>query len=590
MKTLLSLNLFLGLMLFCCDYASAQAKSIPEWIQRPPQETAEYKFYIGRSSGSVSETAGYEEAFRMAQEAAIRENFGFETQIQQQEYSEPTQATYLKHTVEASAKVKVVGFEQVDSFHEQSTAEHREAWGSVWVLYRYSKQEINVEKKRLNELANTMRQVPSQSTIGSGTGDGSTIEVDTTPSDATVLLDGERWGTTPLRLIGKIKKGIHEVVLDHPSHEPIQTKIIVTQNGVIKLTRSLKPAFGQVHIKALPQVATISLGDQPIGSGPSLTKKFRAGQTIFLKVSHPHYYAQTREVYIARGMVQNLEFALEIKEAHLGVPTLPSEASVLLDGALQNRRGEGREVSWIQVIPGSHTYEMVLNGCPPIQGNIEVHPHERKVIDALHACETYGRNLTATPLPPTGEADSPPAKHPLNFSIGPQIALHLTNLATAYGSPYLQVGLQANFNLKATQYRLAVSYDTTTASSSARARESFSFTGASVALFGVIKQFEFRDSKQSVGLLMPFAGLSQQSYTFSSTVLSRTSATNLSQFSWGCAFDIHPGFNKSNPVNLTFGVEHRINLNTSGDAMSGFLSLGYAPPFFGLSQGDTSGH
>ena len=180
-----SVRFFLFFCLFLAGAVSpAPAAGVPDWVTTFPKETAAYKFYIGRGTAS-SETEAIDKASKNVYEQALKMNFGVQMQMNAETYQTEREARLTERFVEESALVRFNDFEQIDQYIQKSGGKY-----SVWVLYRFSKDAIRAEKKRLAELPEQHKK--DLSVIGS-TDDRAkgVLEIETKPADGVdVYIDG----------------------------------------------------------------------------------------------------------------------------------------------------------------------------------------------------------------------------------------------------------------------------------------------------------------------------------------------------------------------------------------------------------------
>jgi hypothetical protein len=329
----------LAALLTAFDVGPAFAGSGPEWLLRVPKTDAKYRYYVGRASDAVSESAGYSQAIQDAYEAAIRDNFGFSARVDRQDYQSITSASSTRRSLEASDRVQFKDFEQVDAFHEK-TAEGRM---QVWILFRYLITSIEAEKHRL-----AARGPSTDAPLFSEQGERSeamkgVLEVVTQPSGAEVFIDGTRWGVTPLRIYGRLTSGKHQLLLDHPAHAPVEEELIIIPAVTVKVARVLTKAQGAVRIDSDPAGALITVGGKVLGKTPTSRLEFPAGERITFEITHPKSERMIQEVSLARHSLREIELKLVLKSEYLNA-SMDSKAPDMRS-AESNRGGAPRELA-----------------------------------------------------------------------------------------------------------------------------------------------------------------------------------------------------------------------------------------------------
>jgi len=194
------------LIIILAGTIAASADNEPSWRSRRPASDSMYKYYVGKSANCLSERDAYREAESDAYEQALRENFGTTTKFQGEVYSTLKNTTSIKQVDEESQQVHIAGFEIVDSSIDPCKNEGV----NLKALYKYEISAIKAERERL--AASLPSAEPVMSVIGSQLDvNNGTLEIITKPPGARVLINGEAWGRTPIRINGQIPLGSHQL-------------------------------------------------------------------------------------------------------------------------------------------------------------------------------------------------------------------------------------------------------------------------------------------------------------------------------------------------------------------------------------------
>lgn len=95
------------------------------------------------------------------------------------------------------------------------------------------------------------------------------LVVDTSPSGATVLLDGKDVGVTPLRLEG-VALGVHGVVLQAPDRATVVRTVDTTDGSRGTVTASLPSGGSVIKVSTGSATGKVYLNGTPIGEGASV--------------------------------------------------------------------------------------------------------------------------------------------------------------------------------------------------------------------------------------------------------------------------------------------------------------------------------
>lgn len=235
------------ILLLSCIAAIAEASSSarPQWTTSAPKSDSQYKYYVGRGLEEMSEMEAWRAAKNQAQESAVRENFGVETSIASSSYESFNQVALDKRVREMFPRVRLVDFEQIDSFVENNSGRV-----SVWILFRYPLYQIALENNRQRKIDLSDPVEPVQfNEVGRPEINYSTIlELTSEPLGIPVYIDSDRWGVTPLRVAGVLAVGVHRILLKHENYQDFETDIVLILGSVKKVHSHLLLAVGSLRI------------------------------------------------------------------------------------------------------------------------------------------------------------------------------------------------------------------------------------------------------------------------------------------------------------------------------------------------------
>jgi len=230
----------------------------------------------------------------------------------------------------------------------------------------YPTQEAKLEQERLKA---TEGQKSIQFTdIGDSTNiKGGVLEVVTVPGDVDVLVDNVRWGTTPLRLNGRLSIGKHLVRLEHEDYKVYEQQIEIGAASKVRVDKILIRATGKLAIKTVPSGATVKINGQDVGTSPTGFLDLPAGQKLKIEITHPETETYSQTLRLNRDEEKTSNIELPLKPAQISVNVVPSTGvSVSIDGQ------DGSLNRWIKVEPGKHEILAKKSGYVDQQVNIEV--------------------------------------------------------------------------------------------------------------------------------------------------------------------------------------------------------------------------
>ncbi|MDX1532223.1 MAG: PEGA domain-containing protein, partial [Rhodothermales bacterium] len=224
----------------------------------------------------------------------------------------------------------------------------------------------------LQEMAVAPRAAPAPAAPPRPT--ATTLHLLTVPSGASVLLDGEPVGTTPLRL-ADLAHGPYDVRISHDSHAPVDTVVYVEKGAVTLVTLSLDsagdpegpttepperavplppareperpapraaaaapesrdvPLTGVLHVRSEPAEAEVFVDGRPRGKSPLRLDSLSVGtHRVVLQLTG--YQRMAVEVEVVAGQPQILSASLSPALGTLVVRARPW-GSIYVDGTLR---------------------------------------------------------------------------------------------------------------------------------------------------------------------------------------------------------------------------------------------------------------
>jgi hypothetical protein len=163
-----------------------------------------------------------------------------------------------------------------------------------------------------------------------------------TPSDATVTLDGLYKGKSPLT-VNNVAAGVHIIQLDYPDYYDWKSSVDVPEGGTRTVSATLNPmpvsSSGWVYISSSPGGASVTLDGNPVGQTPAsgslkLSAIGAGDHTVTLdRTGYKHYSARTS---VSPNTVSEVSAVLEPesaspKKGSMSVSSNPSGADIYVD-------------------------------------------------------------------------------------------------------------------------------------------------------------------------------------------------------------------------------------------------------------------
>lgn len=261
----------------------AVAGDIPEWVTNVLAEDDTYKYYVGIADNQTDLAEAFDEARFNAIQDAIRDNFGYETEINSDVYQTTQNLSAIHRIKQISKRIHLAGFELRGKYFANSNGNKK----IVYALYGYRKSNIQAELQK-QKSPTAAKPKLDYSIIGESSDSlKGSVEITSSPSRATVYIDGEPYPKTPLKLFGEISEGKHELRIDHPDFETIITEIIVNPRQRNLFHRVLVPAKGKITINTEPSGAMVFVDGKKIGNSPTNPVSLLTNSSHTIKLTHP---------------------------------------------------------------------------------------------------------------------------------------------------------------------------------------------------------------------------------------------------------------------------------------------------------------
>ena len=181
------------------------------------------------------------------------------------------------------------------------------------------------------------------------------VRIDSMPAGASVALDGEVLGVTPLDT--ELLQGERSLVLTLEKYKQLSLPLQVQAGTELLLdTLVLQPADGRLLLGSEPAGASVSVDGVFKGTTP-LTLALAADVEHTLRLTKPGYQRFDRQLQLAAEEEQSLDARLKPQYGIVFVSAQPADASLRVDG-----RDAGKATQRLQLTTRSHTLEFSKPG------------------------------------------------------------------------------------------------------------------------------------------------------------------------------------------------------------------------------------
>ena len=203
-----------------------------------------------------------------------------------------------------------------------------------------------------------------------------TINFESEPTEAMILLDGEKIGETPKTLAG-IKTGMHEVEMQKDGYAPWNKTIKIKAGREYAFTAELQGRKGSLMIISNPSNATIYIEGKKSGRTPEVITELKPGN-YSVEVKLDGYQTWSENADIVPGKETNLKAVLQTKPGSIIINSKPSDAKIIIDG---NEVGTTPET--IDIECGDHIVELMVGGYGVWSENVEVKANKKFYLTAV---------------------------------------------------------------------------------------------------------------------------------------------------------------------------------------------------------------
>jgi formylglycine-generating enzyme required for sulfatase activity len=169
-----------------------------------------------------------------------------------------------------------------------------------------------------------------QSVIAKLTPNWAPVTLRTQPAGATVLVDGEAVGVSPLEM--QLTAGERSIEVRLSGYNAWSDKVLVSADTPLQLPDvRLSQADGRVEVGSSPTEANVSIDGEFRGRTP-LNLRLTPGRTHTLTITKPGYETATRELSVAADSGRKVQIELTAQYGEIEVASTPNGAEVWVDG------------------------------------------------------------------------------------------------------------------------------------------------------------------------------------------------------------------------------------------------------------------
>ncbi|MDI6860464.1 MAG: PEGA domain-containing protein [Caldisericia bacterium] len=206
-----------------------------------------------------------------------------------------------------------------------------------------------------------------------------TLEISTIPEGATVFINEEEVGETPLKL--SLEKGIYNIKISLEGYKDYITEVTIEENKVTKLEVKMEEIKkeGVLIIKSTPS-ANVYINGKYRGTTPLKINLPEGEYTLSLILEGYEKYEKVVKVYSEKEEVieVNLKKLPITKKSYVVINSTPSKAEVYID-----KKFVGLSNGKFEVTPGKHEILLKLEGYLDYLIDIDIKEGETKELNII---------------------------------------------------------------------------------------------------------------------------------------------------------------------------------------------------------------
>lgn len=199
----------------------------------------------------------------------------------------------------------------------------------------------------------------------------SSFFIESSPSDASVYIDGIYKGETPLDVPGVYPPGRYPVTLQKDGYIAWHTSGVAEAGKQTRISATLTPLLSTLTVTSTPAGAVIYLDGAPDGETPRTFESIHAGKHS-LRLVRIGYEDWTTDIELLANQPLTVDAKLEKRvtpyTGTLTVQSSPSRADVEIDGALRGQT----PITLTDLPPGVHTVRLSLENYETWESEVQI--------------------------------------------------------------------------------------------------------------------------------------------------------------------------------------------------------------------------
>ena len=200
----------------------------------------------------------------------------------------------------------------------------------------------------------------------------SEVYVESTPTGATIMIDGVEKGFTPAKVEG-VQVGTRELMLIFPGYETLRKGVIVEDGKIGNVSEVLIPKTGSLTILSEPSGALVYLFDEPTGPTPLNIESLEVKEYV-VRVELENYKPVTQRLNVQYNDNVTKKFDLAPLPGNVNAIIDPPNAEIFIKGKKYKLSRSG--ITKIKLNVGTHKLDIKKSGYDSQSRTVTIGPNQ----------------------------------------------------------------------------------------------------------------------------------------------------------------------------------------------------------------------
>lgn len=313
---------------------AVEAQAMPEWAKNLQYRAPDgNRYFVGVFSDAPTREEALERSWLNTLISISRVEFPFLQTIKQFSVETLAGAEFRREAALAIERVRFEGVTEAQDKSSPHVASRMVNGKEVFTGYRLLKWsqgaiKLEVDRLKAEELKTAAPTTTYESQIGAAGKTTGQLKIQTKPTGATILLDGEPLGRSNATF-AKVSEGTYKLILQLDGYETIEKQIVIRAAQIQEEEIKFKKLQGIACIESEPSGVLVFVDNVPLGRTPTDVKReFGTGN---IRVELEDNFSETREMSF-NHLPSDYNFPLRPKQGKISILSTPSGAIIRVNG------------------------------------------------------------------------------------------------------------------------------------------------------------------------------------------------------------------------------------------------------------------